>query len=134
MTKQLFFCTFRSATSLLFGDRRGWQDSAVYDAVSQGHGPEHPYSDLGPANLIRSDQSRQKDDSDNATKKAGKTLLVKPKSNFRGMHYKTFYGHSKLGVRLNQRNRFPLNVCRFPLPARLQWVEPPGGRAGSRKR
>jgi hypothetical protein len=30
-------------------------------------------------------------------------------------------------VQVNQRNRFPPNVCRFPLPARPQWVEPAGG-------
>ncbi len=30
------------------------------------------------------------------------------------------------GVRVNQRNRFPPNVCRFLLPARPQWVEPAG--------
>jgi hypothetical protein len=36
-----------------------------------------------------------------------------------------------IGVRVNQRNRFPPNVCGFPLPARLQCVEPPGGAAGS---
>ncbi len=34
-------------------------------------------------------------------------------------------------VRVNQCNRFPLNICGFPLPARLQWVEPPGGGVGS---
>ncbi len=27
-------------------------------------------------------------------------------------------------VQVNQRKRFPPNVFRFPLPARLQWVEP----------
>ncbi len=36
------------------------------------------------------------------------------------------------GVWVNQRNRFLPNVCRFLLPARLQWVEPPGGGSGSR--
>ncbi len=30
-------------------------------------------------------------------------------------------------VRVNQRNCFPPNVCRFLLPARPQWVEPAGG-------
>ncbi len=33
----------------------------------------------------------------------------------------------KIMVQLNQRNRFPQNICRFPLPARPQWVEPAGG-------
>jgi len=36
-------------------------------------------------------------------------------------------------VRVNQRIRFLLNVFHFPLPARLQWVEPAGGGGGERK-
>ncbi len=35
------------------------------------------------------------------------------------------------GVWVNQRNCFLPNVCGFLLPARLQWVEPPGGGMGS---
>jgi hypothetical protein len=34
-------------------------------------------------------------------------------------------------VWVNQRNCFPLNVCRFLLLARLQWVEPAGGEQKS---
>jgi hypothetical protein len=39
----------------------------------------------------------------------------------------------KYWVRVNQRICFPPNVFRFPLPARLQCVEPAGGGM-SRKR
>ncbi len=34
-------------------------------------------------------------------------------------------------VRVNQRIHFLPNVCGFPLPARLQWLEPASGKRKS---
>ncbi len=39
----------------------------------------------------------------------------------------------QISVRVNQCICFPSNFFRFPLPARLQWVEPAGGGSGKRK-
>lgn len=42
----------RSAASYVLRYWRGWQNAAVYDALSEGHGPELADSDVGEADLI----------------------------------------------------------------------------------
>ena len=66
---------FRPAASFLLGDWRGREDATVHDALPEGHGPEHPDPDPGPADFGRSNQPGQEDDQDHAAEENGKPEL-----------------------------------------------------------